>query len=89
MRTLSFWLIAGVLLSFTRLDGHKVWFNSDQIVSVQGASQIGYKTGTLITTSAGGNVVQENVNQVVRKLRDQPITVPNPPTGGPAYCLCK
>src|SRR5271165_3715145 len=59
------------LLMFTRLDGHKVWVNQDTVQTVQGAGQLGYSTGTLITMENGVMVVQEDVNQVVRSLNDQ------------------
>jgi uncharacterized protein YlzI (FlbEa/FlbD family) len=59
------------LLMFTRLDGHKIWINTDQIVSVQGASQLKYPTGTLIRTGGGHEIVQENVNQVIREIRGE------------------
>jgi uncharacterized protein YlzI (FlbEa/FlbD family) len=62
------WLILLTLLMFTRLDGHKIWMNPDQIISVQGAGQIGYPTGTLITTGNSKHTVQENVNEVVRSI---------------------
>lgn len=65
-------MILLTLLMFTRLDGHKVWIASDHIVAVQGAGQIGYPNGTLISTVNGDHMtVKENVNQVVRGLRGE------------------
>lgn len=56
------------LLMFTRLDGHAVWVNPATVTSVQGAGQLGYPTGTLL--SAGSSIiVRENVTEVVRKLQ--------------------
>jgi uncharacterized protein YlzI (FlbEa/FlbD family) len=56
------------LLMFTRLDGHKVWIDPVTGMMVEGAGQVGYPTGTLITTGSKHVVVQENVNEVVRKF---------------------
>lgn len=83
MRTV-WWSALMVLLAFTRTDGHKVWINKEQIVSIQGAGQLGLTQGTLITTLNSANVVKENVNQVIRKLRE-----PDDKAMDPANCLCK
>ena len=60
------------LYMFTRLDGHAVWINREQVTAVQGAEQLGYHRGTIINLGGVGVIVQENVAQVVRKLEDRP-----------------
>ena len=60
------------LYMFTRLDGHAVWINRDQVLAVQGAEQLGYHRGTILNLGGVGVIVQENVAQVVRKLEDRP-----------------
>ena len=57
------------LLLFTRLDGHAVYVNPGHIVTVQGAGQLGYPTGTLINTDGGNHIVRQNINEVVQTLR--------------------
>jgi uncharacterized protein YlzI (FlbEa/FlbD family) len=64
------WLaIAFAFVMFHRLDGHTVWVNVSQVNTVQGAGQLGFAQGTVI--SAGGDhvVVIENVSEVIRALR--------------------
>jgi uncharacterized protein YlzI (FlbEa/FlbD family) len=60
------------LIMFTRLDGHAVWIQPSSITMIQGADQLGYPTGTLINTSGGSIIVRQDVNGVVRALRDTP-----------------
>lgn len=57
-----------VFVSFTRLDGHKVWLNPSHVTAVQGGGQLGYHRGTLITAGGVQFTVRENVNQVLNKL---------------------
>lgn len=68
--------VAGALLlalvMFHRLDGHVWWVYTDKIESVEGAGQLGYPIGTLITTGSGKTrTVKENVNEVIRTLREK------------------
>lgn len=58
------------LVWFTRSDGHRVWINKDQILAVQGAGQLGMHPGTLIQYGGTSVIVQQNVSQVVRTLRE-------------------
>ena len=58
------------LIMFTRLDGHACWIAPTSVTMVQSAGQLGYPTGTIINTGGGSCIVQEDVNQVVRALRD-------------------
>lgn len=60
-----------VLIMFTRLDGRSIWLAPSQITMVQGAGQLGYPVGTLISTGGGTTIVREDVNQVVRRLTAQ------------------
>jgi len=57
-----------VLCLFTRLDGHACWVATSAVTMVHGAGQLGYPTGTLINTGGGSCIVQQNVNEVVRRL---------------------
>jgi uncharacterized protein YlzI (FlbEa/FlbD family) len=57
------------LVSLKRLDGHLIWLNTANLNTVQGAGQLGYPTGTIVSVGSGTIIVQENVNQVVEKLR--------------------
>jgi uncharacterized protein YlzI (FlbEa/FlbD family) len=57
-----------VLIMFTRLDGRSIWLAPPAVTMVQGAGQLGYPTGTLISTGGGTVIVKEDVNQVVRRL---------------------
>ena len=59
------------LYMFTRLDGHAVWINRDQVLSIQGAEQLGYHRGTIINLGGVSVIVQQNVSEVVRKLRGE------------------
>lgn len=64
--------ICFAFLMFTRLDGHKVWVDPEHIVAIQGAGQLGYNTGTLISGENGEHyTVQEDVNQVVRAVQHE------------------
>ena len=57
------------LVSLKRLDGHLVYINPANLNTVQSAGQLGYPMGTLVSVGAGTIIVQENVNQVIEKLR--------------------
>jgi uncharacterized protein YlzI (FlbEa/FlbD family) len=59
-----------LLVDFTRLDGHTVAINRDAVSSVQGAGQLGYPNGSLIHAGGDHIVVQENVLEVKRRLRE-------------------
>lgn len=63
-------LIAIALVVLTRLDGHKVWVNPAQLNTVQGAEQLGYLKGTVLNVGGQNVIVRENVNEVVRALKD-------------------
>ena len=57
------------LLAFHRLDGHIVWVSTQNLNSVQGAGQLGYPTGTILSVGSDHVTVKENVNEVVRAIR--------------------
>lgn len=57
------------LVSLKRLDGHLVYINPANLNTVQGAGQLGYPNGTIVSVGGGTIIVQENVNQVIEKLR--------------------
>lgn len=63
-------LILCALVSFHALDGHIIWVNPAQVNIVRGGGQVGYPNGTLIGVGSEHLTVQENVNQVVTKLRE-------------------
>ena len=62
-------LISATLVSFTRLDGHRVWVNSTTVNTVQGGGQLGFAQGTVLNVGGQQVVVRENVNEVVRALQ--------------------
>lgn len=57
------------LVMFHRLDGHAVWVNTNNVNAVQGAGQIGFQNGTLISAGCDHVTVTENVSEVVRAIR--------------------
>ena len=63
-------LIAIALVALTRLDGHKVWINPANLNTVQGAAQLSFRNGTLLNVGGQNAIVRENVNEVVRALKD-------------------
>jgi uncharacterized protein YlzI (FlbEa/FlbD family) len=66
------WLaIAFAFVMFHRLDGHAVWVNTNQINTVQGAGQLGYHAGTILSVGGERSTVKENVNEVIRALRQE------------------
>lgn len=77
--------LLAIFILFHRLDGHIVWVNPSNVTSVQGAGQLGHPTGTLISFGGVGNVVKENVSQVIRKLREaEDQATCKPPATAPA-----
>jgi uncharacterized protein YlzI (FlbEa/FlbD family) len=67
------WLaIAFAFVMFHRLDGHAVWVNTNQVNTVQGAGQLGFPTGTAIAAGSEHMTVKENVDEVIRALRQEP-----------------
>jgi uncharacterized protein YlzI (FlbEa/FlbD family) len=64
----QFAMLALAFVCFTRLDGHKLWFDPVTGVTVQGGEQVGFHRGTLLTASGVHYVVRENINQVMHAL---------------------
>jgi uncharacterized protein YlzI (FlbEa/FlbD family) len=64
-------LIVMAMLAFHRIDGHIVWVNPAQINTVQGAGQLGYPSGTVLSAGSDHVTVTENVNEVIRAIRAQ------------------
>lgn len=57
------------LVALTRLDFHKVWINTAQVNTVQGAGQLGYPVGTMLNVGGATVIVNEEVDEVIRILR--------------------
>ena len=58
------------LIMFHAIDGHACWIQPSAVTVVQSAGELGYPTGTIINTGGGSCIAKEDVNQVVRALRD-------------------
>ena len=73
---ISLWLtpiaLAGstLLVPLTRLDGHILWVNPAQVNTVQGAEQLSYPRGTLINVGGSTAIVNEDIIDVVRAIRN-------------------
>lgn len=63
-------VISATFLALHRLDGHIVWVSTQNLNSVQGAGQLGYPTGTILSVGGDHVTVKENVNEVIRAIRE-------------------